>query len=190
MNLKHVRSSMPQGGFIRRGLGRFALAAALVAVGAVGTSGTAYAHARGVGLGVAAGVNIADADQEGIDTDTSFAWGFFVDIPIISTFYITPAATLYELGSGEETVTVTDIDLNFKFLIPLGSLELGLGVIGGLTTGLGDYQVHFGGMAYLGLNLVSNLDIFVTAQYKRLATGDNVPDYNNIHVFGGPMFRF
>ena len=38
---------------------------------------------RGVGLGVAAGVNLADA--ENVDLDTSFSWGFFVDIPLLET---------------------------------------------------------------------------------------------------------
>lgn len=148
----------------------------------------AQAYAGGVGLGVAAGVNLADA--ENLDLDTSFSWGFFVDIPLLETFYITPAATLYQIGQGEARSAITDIDLNFKFIVPIGALSLGVGVTAGLTTGLGDYQPHYGLLGYLGFNLVSNLDLFANVQYKRLTTSDGLPDYNNIHVFGGAMFRF
>ncbi len=172
-------------------MNRFIFAIALL-VATVAAIGDAHAHARGVGLGVAAGVNIADADVDEIDANTSFAWGFFVDIPLLDTFYITPAATLYELETNEdgETVAITDIDLNFKFIVPIGFLSLGAGVTAGLTTGLGDYQPHYGALAYVGYNIVANLDLFVTAHYKRLTTGDAIPDYNNVHVFGGTMFRF
>ena len=163
---------------------------------AVSISTEARADPYGVGLGVAGGVNIADADGDvdtntDFDTRTSFAWGFFVDIPLIETFYITPAATLYELDrNGEDSVAITDIDLNFKFIVPIGALSLGVGVTAGLTTGLGDYQPHYGALAYVGFNLIANLDLFVMAQYKRLVTSqDNLPDYNNIHGFGGIMFR-
>ena len=173
-------------------MNRLVPATALI-IASLAAGGDAYAHARGVGLGVAAGVNIADANIDSVDTNTSFAWGFFVDIPLLDTFYITPAATLYELetGNGEETVAITDIDLNFKFIVPIGFLSLGAGVTAGLTTGLGDYQPHYGALAYVGYNVVANLDLFATAHYKRLTTSsDTIPDYNNVHVFGGTMFRF
>ena len=40
-------------------------------------------------------------------------------------------------------------------------------------------------------HLVSNLDLFVLAQYKRLPTSESVlPSYNNINVYAGGMFRF
>ena len=160
-------------------------------VASLAMGGDAFAHARGVGLGVAAGVNVADAEADQVDSNTSFAWGFFVDIPLLETFYITPAATLYQLQQGDRRVSITDIDLNFKFLVPVGAMSLGIGVTGGLTTGLGDYQPHYGLLAYFGYNVVGNLELFVTGQYKRLTTNSDVPtDYNNIHVFGGTMFRF
>ena len=179
---------------------RLVPAIALAAVSVASTS-PAYADPYGVGLGVAAGVNLADADVDNIDMETSFSWGFFVDIPLIETFYITPAATLYQLPatataddgttiSTDDRISITDIDLNFKFIIPLGALSLGVGVTAGLTTGLGDYQPHYGALAYIGYNLIANLDLFAMGQYKRLATGDDIPDYNNIHIFGGTMFRF
>ncbi|OGR15034.1 MAG: hypothetical protein A2341_01220 [Deltaproteobacteria bacterium RIFOXYB12_FULL_58_9] len=143
--------------------------------------------AKGVGLGVAAGVNLYD--EEAIDLGTSFAWGFFVDIPLLDTFYITPAAMIYELDMGDlGKASITDIDLNFKFIVPIGSLRLGVGILAGLTTGLGDYEGHFGGLAYVGWNLVSNLDLFAMLQYKRLSTGEMTID--NYHGYAGTMFRF
>lgn len=151
--------------------------------------GSAWAHspARGVGLGVAAGVNLAEAKD--LDLNTSFAWGFFVDIPLLATFHLTPAATVYELGDGDTTVSHTDIDLNFKFIVPIQRLSLGAGVTTGITTGLDKYRGHFGGLGYAGFNVIANLDLFAMGQYKYLATGDAAPDFNNVHVFGGLMFR-
>ncbi len=169
---------------------RLATAAVLAVATLVGVE-EAHAHnrAQGVGLGVAAGVNLADADN--IDLDTSFSWGFFVDIPLIETFYITPAATLYQIDNGDgESQSITDIDLNFKFIVPVGALSFGIGGTFGLTTGLGDYQPHYGGLGYVGFNIVSNLDLFAMVQYKRLTTNNDLPDYNNIHIYGGTMFRF
>ena len=168
-------------------MNRLVPATALVVASLV-VSTQAYAEPSGVGLGVAAGVNLADADE--VDLDTSFSWGFFVDIPLLETFYITPAATLYQIGEGDNRSAITDIDLNFKFIVPIGALSLGVGVTAGLTTGLGDYQPHYGLLGYFGFNIVANLDLFAIAQYKRLTTSDGLPDYNNIHIFGGAMFRF
>ncbi len=74
---------------------------------------------RGVGLGVAAGVDVNNAEH--IDTNATFSWGFFVDIPLLETFYITPAAMIYELDIGRDKKPVTDVDLNFKFIVPLGA---------------------------------------------------------------------
>ena len=145
---------------------------------------------RGVGLGVAAGVNIAEADS--IDLETSFSWGFFVDIPLLETFYITPSATVYQLrqANNQPIDSITDIDLNFKFLVPLGRVQVGAGITAGITTGFGTYQPHVGALGYFGLKLAGNFDIFALLQYKRLTTGDNIPDYNAFHIFAGPMFRF
>ena len=168
-------------------MNRLVVVPALV-VASLAVSERAHAEPYGVGLGVAAGVNLADA--ENVDLDTSFSWGFFVDIPLLETFYITPAATLYQIGEGDDRSAITDIDLNFKFIVPIGALSLGAGVTAGLTTGLGDYQPHYGLLGYFGFNLVANLDLFTVVQYKRLTTSDGLPDYNNVHVFGGAMFRF
>ncbi|MEN0061194.1 MAG: hypothetical protein AAGA48_03535 [Myxococcota bacterium] len=144
--------------------------------------------ARNVGLGVVAGANLADASE--LDLDTSFSWGFFVDIPLIETFYVTPAATVYELRQGDTRTSHTDLDLNFKFVVPIKRVSLGLGPTVGVTTGLDQYRGHFGGLGFLSVNVVSNVDLMAMGQFKVLATGDNRPDINNTHVFGGVRFRF
>lgn len=151
----------------------------------------AEAGAQGVGLGVAAGLDYSRFDnfRSGErDSGTSLGWGFFVDIPLLQTFYIAPAAMLYTMDFGGGTASVTDIDMNFKFIVPIGGLSLGAGVTAGLTTGLGEYRGHYGALGYLGMNLVSNLDLFAMAQFKRFDyMGTEV---EKVHVFGGGMFRF
>lgn len=153
---------------------------------------SASAHARGVGLGVAAGVAYSGTKVTLSETRDAIgaraAWGFFVDIPLLSTFYITPAAMLYEIDMGDGKVSATDVDLNFKFIVPIGPLRIGGGVLGGLTTGLGDYRAHYGISGYGAFNAVANLDFFVLAQYKRLV--DPSLPVDDLHGFAGAMFRF
>lgn len=154
----------------------------------------AYA-AEGVALGVAAGIDYSAADQIfEDDSNTSFAWGFFVDIPLLETFVISPQTTIYELefAGASEAQAVTDVGLNFKFVVPLGSLSLGGGVLAGVTTGLGDYRLHYGALGQLSFNLISNIDAFVLAQYKRIDVGDTLmnEDISKVHAFAGGMFRF
>ncbi|MEZ4270102.1 MAG: hypothetical protein R3C68_01265 [Myxococcota bacterium] len=70
---------------------------------------TSHAHAssQGVGIGVAGGAAFSptkiNENAQEIDVGSGFAWGFFVDIPLLETFYISPAAILYELDFGEGT---------------------------------------------------------------------------------------
>ncbi len=151
--------------------------------------------ADGVALGVAAGVDYSSADQLfEDDSNTSFAWGFFVDIPLAETFIISPQTTIYELdfAGASEPQAVTDVGLNFKFIVPLGSLSLGGGILAGVTTGLGDYRLHYGALGQLNFNLISNIDGFVMAQYKRIDVGDTLmnEDISKLHAFAGAMFRF
>ena len=82
--------------------------------------------------------------------------------------------------------------LNFKFMIPLRSVSLGAGILAGATTGLGDYRLHYGALAQLNVKLLSNIDGFILAQFKRIDVGDELlkKDINKVHVFAGGMFRF
>src|SRR4051812_12951427 len=98
---------------------RFGLAAA-TAVLALAFTAPARADSRTVGLGVAAGVAVPNGKP---DFAASMNWGFFVDIPLLNTFHITPSTMLYKLrdstGAGS---SATDVSLNFKFVIPLGPI--------------------------------------------------------------------
>ena len=169
--------------------------ALLPALALLGVASTASATQPDVAIGVAAGVDYSAADQIfEDDSNTSFAWGFFVDIPLTDTFMISPQTTIYELdfAGSEGSEAVTDGGLNFKFLIPLNKLRLGGGILAGGTTGLGDYRLHYGLVGQLDFNLISNIDGFVMAQYKRIDVGDSLlnEDISKVHAFAGAMFRF
>ncbi len=180
---------------------------ALLTLATLAVSAPARAqNPSGVGLGIAAGLDYSTADRIfEDDSNTSFAWGFFVDIPLLDTFVISPQTTLYDLdiavddgslepGEQVEAINqaVTDVGLNFKFMIPLRSVSLGAGILAGATTGLGDYRLHYGALAQLNVKLLSNIDGFILAQFKRIDVGDELlnEDINKVHVFAGGMFRF
>src|SRR5512141_1161940 len=145
--------------------------------------------AHNVGLGVAFGgaysgshTDVKSAREE---VGTRPAWGFFVDIPLLPTFYIAPAAMLYSLKNpaGNDTA-VTDVDLNFKFIVPVSALKFGAGVTGGLSSGVqpSGYAPHYGVLGYASLNLVSNLDAFVLVQWKRL-TREHADSIDDTHGY-------
>lgn len=154
--------------------------------------GLAHAHGGGVGLGIAGGGAYAAADlEESEDTaEATPVWGFFVDIPLLPTFYISPAAMLYELDLGQGKRPVTDIDLNFKFIVPLGFGRLGAGLTGGITNAEADYAFHYGVLGYASLKLVSNLDAFALVQYKKIIHEELDARVDNVHGLVGGMFYF
>jgi len=152
----------------------------------------AIAGAQGVGLGVAAGASFSpttiNSGAQSTNVGKGFAWGFFVDIPLLDSFYIAPAAMLYQLDLGNGPKPTTDIDLNFKFIIPIGNLDLGGGVTTGVTHADTDYSFHYGALAYIGYAISKNLEAFALMQYKRIVrTGSDV---DTLYGFGGGMFRF
>lgn len=164
----------------------------VVGLGYIATPRAAYAGGENVGLGVAAGVAYSPThvlkNNLFEPVGNSFSWGFFVDIPLTETFYITPAAMLYQLDLGLGAKPVTDIDLNFKFMVPLGPIRLSPGITVGLTSAEQKDFLHLGALAYVGLNLVSNVDAFILAQYKRVFRGEK--NLDDLHGYGGLMFRF
>lgn len=156
----------------------------------IGVQSTALAGAKGVGLGVAAGAVSSGTELEGFEKSvgTGFSWGFFVDIPLTPTFYISPATTLYELDLGLGKRPATDVALNFKFIVPIAAIKLGAGVSAGLTVAEEKYMPHMGALGYLSMNLASNLDGFAMVQYKHLIR--DVQAVDDIHAHAGLMFRF
>jgi hypothetical protein len=147
------------------------------------------AEGTGVSLGFAAGAGIPFEDT----SETDLAFGFFVDIPLVATFYLTPASVVYRV-SGD---WITDLDLNFKFIIPLGALELFAGLNAGPTVGLrseaasgdpaGQIDFHVGGAGGVGYRLVSNVGLFAQGSYKLLLTADN---QSVVQALGGIAFYF
>jgi len=140
-----------------------------------------------VGLGVSVGAAWQEGSTDDIaehDWSTSFNWGFYVNIPLIWTFHITPSAELYKFGD----VNATDIALAFKFIIPVWKLDLYVGFVPGLTA-VGDENLpHVGGLAGVGFNLFSNLDLFVQAKYKILFQGDQ--NVRVLHANLGVLYHF
>jgi len=155
----------------------------------LGTSSNAFAHARNVGLGVAIGGTYSPTQLNKVDVGSGFGWGFFVDIPLLDTFVISPAAMLREsdFGDGNGKRPVTDIDINFKFIVPMGKMKLGAGVLGGITSA-DKFYGHYGALGYWSIQAVSNLDIFLLGQYKQTLLETSQID--DLHVYIGGMFRF
>jgi len=172
----------------------------------VGLATPCFAHgeyAKNVGLGVAAGLAYSPSDVNTAGAAATatkqavgagLAWGFFVDIPLLETFYVTPSAMLYEqkIGIDGKKMQATDIDINFKFIVPIGDLRLGAGALGGITAGADTkYSGHYGALGFASFTLVSNLEAFAMVQYKQLMR-DSVAGGNitNIYGFAGVMFHF
>ena len=132
----------------------------------------AHASAKGVGLGVAAGAVSSGTELDGLEKSvgTGFSWGFFVDIPLTSTFYISPATTLYELDFGMGRRPATDVALNFKVHCPHRSGKTRCRGIGWTYRRRGNIPglPHMGALGYLSMNIASNLDAFAMVQYKHL----------------------
>lgn len=166
----------------------FALRALLISSVLITTFAAAPAHAnRPVGLGVAVGASLPNGPGE-LKIDPALAWGFFVDIPLISSFHITPSTVVYRLDSASGSKqSATDVSLNFKFMIPLGPLEPFVGLTGGVTSAQA-LNAHVGGLVGASLNLISNLDVFAQLNYRlTIQDGGNIASW---YVFAGPLFRF
>lgn len=142
--------------------------------------------ARPVGLGAALGVAIPDQGE--LVLDPAFAWGFYTDIPLLSTFTITPSTILYRVDpQSGQGASATDVSLSFKFVVPVGPLEPFVGLTAGVTSSA-TLNPHVGGLLGASINLVSNLDVFAQVAYRlTIADGANVSTW---HIFAGPLFRF
>jgi hypothetical protein len=156
----------------------------LVAVGAAlpAQEGTV---SFGVGAGVAVPHGEEDITEANADTvQPSFSWGYYVNIPLISTFYITPSSTLYRI----EERNATDIDLAFKFMVPLDQFQIYAGFKPGLTTVPQETAPHVGILGGTSFELVSNLDVFLDGTYSFLFLGNDRPRVFNIAA--GLLFSF
>ncbi len=132
------------------------------------------------GLGVFSGVKFNSVD----DFDLSHNFGFFVDLPLVSTFYLSPTADTYTLGEA----AVTDLTLAFKFVIPLRGWAPYLGVLPGLSTVSNDRHFIIGGAGGAYIHLVANLSLLVQVEYKQIFK-DEI-EGGTVHGQGGLLFRF
>lgn len=149
------------------------------------TAGPAEAVPRGVGLGLGLG---AALPHDGHGFDPALSWGFYVDIPLISTFHITPSTLVYTLKRpGQDGISATDVSLNFKFMVPLGPLELFAGLTAGLTS-TQDLDPHVGGLAGAQFRVLPNVDVFAQANYRVILIGDR--NIRDLMIYAGPIFRF
>ncbi|RJO68058.1 MAG: hypothetical protein C4523_07840 [Myxococcales bacterium] len=148
---------------------------------------------RQVGLGVLVGANFPFSNN--VDYKITESWGFFVDIPIISTFHIAPSTTLYRLNmdDGSSDQGIADVSLNFRFVIPFPMWGLFFAAF--LGTSYGEFvegdviQAHVGGNLGFTVRLVSNLDFIMLGQYKLLIDG-NQSNVNSAQAMAGLQFNF
>jgi hypothetical protein len=146
-----------------------------------------------VGLGVSVGAAFPEGSTDKIkpsNWDGSFDWGFYVNIPLIYTFHLTPSAELYKIRmvEGAPEVNATDVALAFKFIVPAMIMDLYFGIVPGLTT-VGDLtNFHIGGEVGAAFNLFSNLDLFVQVKYKILIQGDK--NLRMLHTNAGILYHF
>ena len=161
---------------------------AILIIGLFLFSPAIQARSTGVGLGVAGGLVYAGGDLDSTSREKiGGGWGFFVDIPLVDYFHISPSTTIYEIDAGNGALPATDVDLNFKFIVPISNLKLGFGLLGGVTVAEQTYQGHWGLLGYMSYRLVSNLELFGMGAYKHVSRhGKNL---NDIHFHGGLMIR-
>jgi len=139
-----------------------------------------------VGLGVAVGAAFPSGGTASIPSggQASLNWGFFVNIPLLYTFHIAPSSELYKLGGQN----ATDMDLAFKFIIPLARFSLFVGAAPGLTAVADVACFHAGVLGGAAFNLVSNLDCFVLAKYAWIFEGSR--NMTALHLNAGLQFNF
>jgi hypothetical protein len=148
---------------------------------------SAQAAGDAVGLGISLGVAFPSGNTASISTtpgEASLNWGFYVNIPLIYTFHISPSSELYKLGSQN----ATDMDVTFKFIVPLARFSLYAGFAPGLTAVRGVTPFHVGVLGGGSFNLVSNLDAFIQVKYSWIFEGSQ--NLRVLHVNAGMLFNF
>ncbi len=143
--------------------------------------------ADSVGLGAAAGLAFPRGSTAAVpstDWRTSFNWGFFVNIPVISTLHLAPSAELYRL----EGVNATDFALAFKLIVPLERFDLYVGLVPGLTAVADVTAPHVGLLGGASFRLVGNLEFFLQAKSTWLFDGGD--SLRVLHANTGILFIF
>ena len=146
-----------------------------------------YAAGDSVGLGISVGAVFPQGNTDSIsstDWKTSLNWGFYVNIPLIYTFHLTPSSELYKFDGQN----ATDMSIAFKFIVPLSRFDLYAGFVPGLTAVTDVTAPHVGVLVGGNFPLISNLDVFIQGKYKFLFEGgDNL---RVLHANVGVLFNF
>ena len=140
-----------------------------------------------VGLGISAGVTFPQGETPKItseDWKAALNWGFYVNIPLIYTFHLTPSSELYKL----QNQNATDMSIAFKFIVPLSRFDLYAGFVPGLTAISDVTAFHVGVLVGGNFPLISNLDFFVQGKYKWLFEGSE--NIRVLHANVGVLFNF
>jgi hypothetical protein len=164
-----------------------AFAFGLVVFTVLAMPAAAQISGNSVGLGLSVGAAFPQGNTPTIpstDWQPSFNWGFYVNIPLIYTFHITPSSELYRLG----LQNATDFDLAFKFIVPLSIFDLYAGVVPGLTAVGQALAPHVGVELGGSFSIVSNLDGFIQAKYIWLFEGER--SIGVLHLNAGILFSF
>jgi len=115
---------------------------------------------------------------------SSFNWGFYVNIPLVYAFDLMPSAELYKFNAAQ----ATDIDLAFKFIVPIGDLSIYAGFVPGLTAVSETLAPHVGALAGVSYRIVSNLSGFLQGKYNVLFDGD--ANIKVVHLNAGLLLAF
>jgi hypothetical protein len=140
-----------------------------------------------IGLGILLGVSFPQGSTSAIpsvDWQPSFNWGFYVNIPIISTLNLMTSSELYRFGNEN----ATDFDLAIKLIVPLSDFSLYAGFAPGFTAVREALDIHIGLLGGGTMKLVSNLDIFAQVKYVFLFDGNE--NIRILHLNAGLLFNF
>ncbi|MFW6313064.1 MAG: hypothetical protein ACOC2N_04185 [Spirochaetota bacterium] len=143
----------------------------------------AFAQAGPVSLGVGAGAVVPAPADDGT-SDVAVAWGFHVNIPIITSLHLSPSSLVYR----NDGVYATDTSLAFKFIIPLRAWALYFGAAPGLTAAGTRTSAHVGALGGATLALVSNISGF--AEYKYKVVFRDTVSSGFSHLTAGLVFSF
>jgi hypothetical protein len=166
---------------------RKSLIVLIIAIAVIAVPLLSYAAGDSVGLGISAGITFPQGNTDNIpstDWKTALNWGFYVNIPLIYTFHLTPSSELYKF----DDQNATDMSIAFKFIVPLSRFDLYAGFVPGLTAVAEVTALHVGILVGGNFPLISNLDFFAHGKYKWLFEGGE--NLRVLHANVGVLFNF
>ena len=136
-----------------------------------------------VTLGAGGGIAVPGRTHGGI-SETSFAWGFHVNIPVLDTIRITPSSEIYRITD----VYATDLALAFHYVIPFEIFEIYFGVAPGLTAWGTSTSPHVGGLLGFSIPILDDIGGFAQFRYKVLFPAETAVHVS--HILTGLTFSF